>query len=676
MFSGRKQKTRATQIKTSNWKSLPSWGFFIFCGAIAVRASANPVKRAFPFANPSTLGYTNAQTMNLHLFPRRLFFFFSLFWLILPLFGWGKSASTVRLAFVGDLLLERVPGKYISLGHDPFQFVAPVLKKADVRIGNLECVVADGGKRVDKHYTFRAQKNVLPYLKKYFEGVSLANNHSGDFGDEGFLEMFANLKSHSIEYFGAGVDKKEAHKPWIFKRNGITFGILGYNEFRPRSFEAGLGKPGVAWSNDEEVLEDIKATRPRVDVLITFMHWGAEYYSHPIDRQKKLARLMIDAGVDVVVGGHPHITEGTETYRGKLIVYSLGNFVFDDWADSLRENRPELEELSRKSWILNLEFKGRVLSSWDTVVTRTGDDGFPRIVQGESSPSSINPMPSYPEKFLREAEKKPGGSSPSPKDIQNFRLYLSRESPRGTWINQLSAYTIDKIFTERVSGNNNPHIVSRESHGDCELTRYDTNLPYEYPDPDGFDIGLESLTFEKGGSSLFYPIGNRYRDFPAPTFSDAKFVDWMGSSFQLKAPFRSPKNVQEVSLLVEGIRDFSVATDSQLDPKKDFHLSIKGGEGANIVRFQLGGYNTVTNLGYSLICNQSMAESFRLPRELLEKIPFEEVSQKSLNIGVELSRFKEVDLNWDPARKVRVLVGRRENHVVPVEGKLDKKREK
>ena len=126
----------------------------------------------------------------------------------------------------------------------------------------------------------------------------------------------------------------EAHTPWIIERKGVRVAILGYDEFQPRSFEADTDRPGVAWSEDSQVLRDIRAARSvhKADVVIPVMHWGWE---EPIanERQRQLARLMIDAGADAVIGGHPHQLQDTERYKGKPIFYSLGNFIFNGFND-------------------------------------------------------------------------------------------------------------------------------------------------------------------------------------------------------------------------------------------------------------------------------------------------------------------------------------------------------
>jgi poly-gamma-glutamate capsule biosynthesis protein CapA/YwtB (metallophosphatase superfamily) len=134
----------------------------------------------------------------------------------------------------------------------------------------------------------------------------------------------------------------------------------------------------VAWSIDEHVLEDIRDARAvhRADLVIPFMHWGREQQPEPSARQRDLARKMIDAGADVVVGGHPHVTQGAEYYRKRLIVYSLGNFVFDGFD----------EGRSRLGWVLRLTFSGKGLLEWDTVVARIDGRGIPHRDRQTPSP--------------------------------------------------------------------------------------------------------------------------------------------------------------------------------------------------------------------------------------------------------------------------------------------------
>jgi poly-gamma-glutamate synthesis protein (capsule biosynthesis protein) len=288
----------------------------------------------------------------------------------------------VTLIFVGDLMLDRTPGKAIERGEDPFASFGPAFAQADIVAGNLECVIATIGQKVPKAYNFRCHPRNVPLLKRYFTAVSVANNHSGDYGKEAFAEQLGLLEQGAVPYFGGGRDAARAHAPLVLERNGIKVALLGYNEIELRSYEAGPTTAGTAWSDDSAVVADIAAARTQADLVVVYPHWGLEYHTQPSDRQQTLARKMIDAGADLVVGGHPHVTQTVEYYRDRLIVYSLGNFVFDDFVDV----SPALNEPSRTSWVLRVTMGKSGLTRWDTLVARTDDSGIPRPVRGISSP--------------------------------------------------------------------------------------------------------------------------------------------------------------------------------------------------------------------------------------------------------------------------------------------------
>lgn len=278
------------------------------------------------------------------------------------------SAAPVTLAFVGDVMLDSRPGASIRAGNDPFARVAEQLAHADAAIANLECAVATGGAPVDKIYTFRAEPAVVPVLARHFAAVTLANNHTGDYGPAALVETITLLEQAQLVFFGAGRDLKSAHRAQIIERRGLRIALLGYDEFMPRSFEAGSSWPGVAWSEDEDVISDIRAARALgVDLVIPFMHWGWEYETRPTARQSELARRMIDAGADAVVGSHPHVTQTAEYYRGRPVVYSLGNFVFDGFDTPV----------TRTGWILELELEKSGVTRFRTHVVHMDDDGAP-----------------------------------------------------------------------------------------------------------------------------------------------------------------------------------------------------------------------------------------------------------------------------------------------------------
>jgi poly-gamma-glutamate synthesis protein (capsule biosynthesis protein) len=283
--------------------------------------------------------------------------------------GTAKQNAPVTLVFAGDVMLDCLPGKAVARGKDPFAGFASVFQSADIAICNLECMVGTGGQRVEgKRWTFRASPDCVPMLAKHFHAVSVANNHTGDFGKAGFTETLDRL-SGKVAAFGGGRNLKEAHQPLILDRRGLRVALLAYNEFHPREFEAGPNTPGIAWSVDEQVVADIAAARKNADLVIPFMHWGEENEPKSSPRQRLLARKMIDAGADLVVGAHPHCTQETETYKGRLIVYSLGNFVFDGFED---------DPAARTGWLLRVKLDRRGMVEWDTLVAKIDAEGLPQ----------------------------------------------------------------------------------------------------------------------------------------------------------------------------------------------------------------------------------------------------------------------------------------------------------
>ena len=140
----------------------------------------------------------------------------------------------VSMVFVGDVMLADQVGQGIQNGQDPLQPFAAILKQSDIRIANLECVIATNGEAEDKPYTFRAHPRVVSLLKRHFDAVSLANNHTGDFGPTAFKQMLQLLQKAKLPYVGGGMDLNLAHQPLIFERQGLRIALLGYNEFFPR----------------------------------------------------------------------------------------------------------------------------------------------------------------------------------------------------------------------------------------------------------------------------------------------------------------------------------------------------------------------------------------------------------------------------------------------------------
>jgi poly-gamma-glutamate synthesis protein (capsule biosynthesis protein) len=269
------------------------------------------------------------------------------------------------------MLAER-PGQLIAQGRDPFFYVRSIFRAADIRIGNLECAVSQKGKAEDKTYTFRAHPRVITTLKKYFDAVSVANNHAGDFGPVAFEDMLYQLEKKQLAYFGGGRTLRAAHEPYLTTVKGKKIAVLGYDGFFPRSFEALEDRAGVAWLDTDFIVADIKRAREvhRADWVIVVPHWGWEYEKIASSQQQTLAHLMIDSGADAVVGGHPHVTQNIEIYKNKPIIYSLGNFVFNGFHD----------KETTTGWIALLTLTANAEVKWKTITVRIDKNGVPHPI--------------------------------------------------------------------------------------------------------------------------------------------------------------------------------------------------------------------------------------------------------------------------------------------------------
>ena len=241
----------------------------------------------------------------------------------------SPPAAGMSIVFVGDIMLDGGPGHGISSGRDPFAACSQLLADADYSVGNLECVLGKGGERMLKPFSFRGAADSPRFLKKHFSAVSLANNHSGDFGPAGLVEQLRILDDAGIPSFGAGRTLADARRPLVLEQGGFKVALLGYNGFRALTTAATADRAGSAPLEEEQVLEDIRAARTRADAVVPFVHWGPENTPQPRPAQIRLARKMVEAGAAAVIGAHPHVTQTVEVIRGVPVVYSLGNFVFD-----------------------------------------------------------------------------------------------------------------------------------------------------------------------------------------------------------------------------------------------------------------------------------------------------------------------------------------------------------
>jgi len=232
-------------------------------------------------------------------------------------------SDKLSLLFTGDIMLDRAVWlKTIEAGDYFYPFKnLDYFFDYDLRIGNLEGAITNfksisngtGGSR----FFFTFSPEFLPAFKKYFSIFDLANNHTDNFEATGLKQTRDFLIESNINYFGDPNNVKE-NLSIIIEKNNIRIGLIGYNV---------LVANGLT-----NILLEINKIRPLVDYLIIMPHWGTEYATDKINFfQRDTAHQLIDASADIIIGTHPHVIQLIEEYNGKLIFYSLGNFIFDQY---------------------------------------------------------------------------------------------------------------------------------------------------------------------------------------------------------------------------------------------------------------------------------------------------------------------------------------------------------
>ncbi|MDD5629335.1 MAG: CapA family protein [Elusimicrobia bacterium] len=239
--------------------------------------------------------------------------------------------STATLAAVGDIRLDGPVGRIIARegAAAPTAAVRDLLQ-ADIVLGNLECPMTQRGTRArGKTWTFRAPASRLAALKAAgFNLIHIANNHVMDYGPGGLRDTLAALKAEGLPSVGAGRDRDEAEKPYFAAAGGLRVGVMGFTSTFPESAWAGPRRPGVAFSGSDRAGRLIREARSACDVLVVVFHGGTERADEPNEVQKAFAHWAIDSGADAFIGHHPHVVQPVELYRGRPVLYSLGNFLF------------------------------------------------------------------------------------------------------------------------------------------------------------------------------------------------------------------------------------------------------------------------------------------------------------------------------------------------------------
>jgi poly-gamma-glutamate capsule biosynthesis protein CapA/YwtB (metallophosphatase superfamily) len=254
----------------------------------------------------------------------------------------GPQPAVTTTTLVGDIMLGRgVAAANPGGAGRTLEPYAPTLRSADLAVGNLESTLSTDGRPRQGTDSFAAAPSVLTALERAgVDLLTLANNHSGDYGPRALRQTLDQVDHSQIEHVGAGRDAAEAWSPVVLSRHGLTFGFLAFNAIGETS-RATRDSPGAAeirmrprlgplnHADLTRMTTAVTNLAGRVDVVVVLPHWGDQYTHIAVPDQRRVARALVDAGADLVVGSHPHWVQGMASRGRSVIAYSLGNFVFD-----------------------------------------------------------------------------------------------------------------------------------------------------------------------------------------------------------------------------------------------------------------------------------------------------------------------------------------------------------
>lgn len=289
-----------------------------------------------------------------------------------------KSDGRVTLAAAGDIMLSRtVERKMVEKGDwkYPFLKVAEITREADLAFGNLETTIYPGQAIPSGSFTFRTDPKAIEGLKHAgFDVLSLANNHTMNFGYAGMKSTVENLDAAGIGHVGGGIGKDAVYAPAVREAKGIKFGFLAYTYARDEQYRGGE-MFGTAYADAAEMAAQVAELKKSADVVIVSMHMGTEYATAPHVTQVRFARAAIDAGAALVIGHHPHVVQTFEKYKEGYIIYSLGNFVFDQmWSEE-----------TRLGAVATVTFGGGKIESVEFAPVKIFDYAQPQFFEGEQA---------------------------------------------------------------------------------------------------------------------------------------------------------------------------------------------------------------------------------------------------------------------------------------------------
>ncbi|HEX9971317.1 MAG TPA: CapA family protein [bacterium] len=307
-----------------------------------------------------------------------------------------KILPLLSIAAVGDIMVGNHTSYFIQKnGADyPFDSTRQILSQTDIAFGNLEAPFTRTGTKFEKTFNFKVPPEyVSGLIGSGIDVVTLANNHMLDYGIEGLKNTLTILDSLGFAHCGAGLNLEQANKPAIIERNGLRVAFLGYSLTFPEEFWATTSHGGTSYPTEKNMRASIQRCDSIADFTVVTFHWGAEGKNFPKDYQKEYAHLAIDLGADLVLGHHPHVLQGLEIYKNRLIAYSLGNFTFSSYS------RRAAESMILKVYLVD---EGLFFAKIIPVSVDNYEISFqPRVVKGKRAKAIIDNLKAYSEPLNR-----------------------------------------------------------------------------------------------------------------------------------------------------------------------------------------------------------------------------------------------------------------------------------
>ena len=245
------------------------------------------------------------------------------------------SSDSLKIILTGDILLDRGVRRVIEhhgVDHLFSDGIDSVFRSAQVVVGNLECPATKIKAPVFKRYIFRGEPEWLTVLQKHgITHLNLANNHSIDQGREGLIDTKKNIITAGMTPIGAGENMEEASEPVLLASEPRNIWFIPSLRLTLENYAYLTDKPCVSQEPMDSLLSRVYHLRQAdsTAVIIVSLHWGGEHTLQPVARQRLDAHQLILAGADAIICHHTHTLQTIETFRGKMIYYSIGNFIFD-----------------------------------------------------------------------------------------------------------------------------------------------------------------------------------------------------------------------------------------------------------------------------------------------------------------------------------------------------------